>query len=56
MNRAVSLFRFALAVSSYDLLSDDNNDGVYEINGVTARNYEKNDSRIRAYGKMRLAY
>ena len=35
---------------------DDNNDGVYEINGVTARNYEKNDSRIKAYGKMRLAY
>ena len=35
---------------------DDNNDGVYEINGVTARNYEKNDGRIKAYGKMRLAY
>ena len=35
---------------------DTDGDGVYDINGVTARNYEKNDSRIKAYGKMRLAY
>ena len=31
-------------------------DGEPDINGVTARNYEKNDNKIKAYGKMRLAY
>ena len=37
-------------------LKDTDGDGIYDINGVTARNYEKNDNKIKAYGKMRLAY
>ena len=37
-------------------LKDTDGDGEPDINGVTARNYEKNDNKIKAYGKMRLAY
>lgn len=37
-------------------LKDTDGDGNYDINGVTARDYGKGDDRIKAYGRMRLAY
>lgn len=33
---------------------DTDNDGVFEINGVTQRHYEADDSRFKAFGKARL--
>lgn len=35
---------------------DSDNDGVFEINGVTQRHYEADDSRFKAFGIMKLKY
>ena len=35
---------------------DTNGDGVYDINGVTRRNYSESDKRFKAFGIMRLKY
>ena len=35
---------------------DTNGDGVNDIDGVTYRDYEEDDSRFKAFGRMRLKY
>ena len=35
---------------------DTNGDGVNDIDGVTYRNYAEDDSRFKAFGRMRLKY
>ena len=35
---------------------DINGDGINDINGVTRRQYNNNDKRFKAFGKMRLMY
>ncbi|ERF61712.1 NlpC/P60 family protein [Treponema socranskii subsp. socranskii VPI DR56BR1116 = ATCC 35536] len=37
-------------------LKDTDGDGNYDINGVSSRDYGEADDRIKAYGRMRLAY
>ena len=35
---------------------DTDGDGVYDIDGVTYRQYPENDNRFKAFGIMRLKY
>ena len=35
---------------------DTNNDGVYDIDGVTYRDYPEDDARFKAFGRMRVRY
>ena len=35
---------------------DTNGDGIYDINGVTERHYDKGNKKIKAYGMMKLKY
>ncbi len=37
-------------------LKDTNGDGINDIDGVTYRNYSEDDSRFKAFGRMRVTY
>ena len=38
------------------LQEDTNGDGINDIDGVTYRNYSEDDSRFKAFGRMRVKY